>query len=47
MRRPEQIHPSSQTSLSLTCKAQIRTRFPHVWIQRDGERFSTLDLFGG
>lgn len=27
-------------------KAQVGTRFPHAWIERDGTRCSTLDLFG-
>lgn len=27
-------------------RAQVGTRFPHAWIERDGERRSTLDLFG-
>jgi len=26
--------------------AQLGTRFPHVWLSRQGERVSTLDLFG-
>ena len=27
-------------------QAQTGTRFPHAWILRDGQRMSTLDLFG-
>ncbi|HVB88237.1 MAG TPA: FAD-dependent monooxygenase [Candidatus Dormibacteraeota bacterium] len=27
-------------------KAQPGTRAPHVWLERDGDRISTLDLFG-
>ncbi len=27
-------------------RAQVGTRFPHAWIERDGEQQSTLDLFG-
>lgn len=27
-------------------RAQVGTRFPHAWITKDGERKSTLDLFG-
>ena len=26
--------------------AQTGTRFPHAWIEKDGRRLSTLDLFG-
>jgi len=31
---------------SVELNGQPGTRAPHVWLERDGERFSTVDLFG-
>jgi putative polyketide hydroxylase len=43
--------PSDPDKVQLTDREQLHgepgTRLPHAWVQRDGERVSTLDLHGG
>ncbi len=37
----EQVHDDPHQS-----RARVGSRAPHVWLERDGQRISTLDLFG-